>query len=309
MNGEPGFRGVYAIPITPFNEDLSVDWKSLGKCIEFSVDAGAHGIVIPVNASEGPLLSDTEREMSIQTAVNVVNGTIPIVAGVSGSSIVHSVNLTNKFKDMGVSSVIAMPPNGANTEIMEETYSKIAEIGQIPVWIQNNKPPAGPTIATKTIVNLLKSVAHVDYVKEESLLPGQVMTQIFNEAGNTVKGIMGGMGGRFLCDEYRRGACGTMPAGHITDAHVTLWKALEAGGRDENGLQIVTEEARGIWEQMIPALNFEFLYSVFAYKMAYFKRGIIKTPLCRTPANKSLDNFDVSELNLILDRLGDLLTK
>ena len=25
MNGEPGFRGIYAIPVTPFNEDLSVE--------------------------------------------------------------------------------------------------------------------------------------------------------------------------------------------------------------------------------------------------------------------------------------------
>ena len=43
MTTNPQFRGVYAIPVTPFNDDLSVDWDSLRKCVEFSVEAGAHG--------------------------------------------------------------------------------------------------------------------------------------------------------------------------------------------------------------------------------------------------------------------------
>jgi len=117
------------------------------------------------------------------------------------------------------------------------------------------------------------------------------------------------MGGRYLVDEFRRGSCGTMPAGHITDAHVKLWNALENGGVDEEGLQIVTDEARGIWEQMIPSLNFEFMFGVNAYKAAYWRRGIIRTPLTRKPANKSLDKLDYEELDKILDRMNNLLNR
>jgi 4-hydroxy-tetrahydrodipicolinate synthase len=115
------------------------------------------------------------------------------------------------------------------------------------------------------------------------------------------------MGGRYLVDEYRRGSCGTMPAGHITDAHVKLWDALDAGGVDSSGLQIVTDEARSIWEHMIPSLNFEFMFGANAYKAAYWRRGIIKTPLTRNPANKSLDKLDYEELDTILDRMSELL--
>ncbi len=66
MSTSSQFRGVYAIPVTPFNEDLSVDWESLRKCIAFSLEAGAHGIVLPVNASEGPFLTDAERKEVIR---------------------------------------------------------------------------------------------------------------------------------------------------------------------------------------------------------------------------------------------------
>jgi 4-hydroxy-tetrahydrodipicolinate synthase len=165
------------------------------------------------------------------------------------------------------------------------------------------------------MVRLLKGVPHVEYVKEESLLPGQVMSKLFKDAGKSVKGVMGGMGGRFLLDEYRRGSCGTMPAGHITDAHAKLWAALEKG-KDELSLpkgantweQPVSEEAREIWERMLASLNFEFLFGVSAYKAAFYKRGIIRTTVTRIPAGRPMDRLDMEELDTILDRMGDLLT-
>ena len=309
MTTNPQFRGVYAIPVTPFNDDLSVDWDSLRKCVEFSVEAGAHGIVVPVNASEGPFLTDTERKQVLQVAIEVVDGAVPIVGGVSGTSTTQSVDLTRNAAELGADSVMAMPPNGATSSIMWDHFAAIAEAGQLPVWIQNNKPPAGPIVPTDMMVRMLNEVEHVDYVKEESNLPGQVMTELFEKAGGAIRGVMGGMGGRYPVDEYRRGSCGTMPAGHITDAHARLWDALEAGGTDADGLQVVTDEARYIWERMIPSLNFEFMFGANAYKAAYWRRGIIKTPKTRIPANKLLDKFDYEELDRILDRMSDLLDR
>ena len=307
MTTTSNFRGVYAIPVTPFNEDLTIDWHSLRKCIDFSIDNGAHGIVLPVNASEGPFLTDAERKEVLKTGIEVVDGAVPVIGGVSGASTVISIELTKNAASLGADAVMAMPPNGAGGSSVWDHYAAIAEAGQLPVWIQNNKPPAGPVVPTNQMVKLLKEVERVDYVKEESYLPGQVMTELLKKAGGAVKGLMGGMGGRYLVDEFRRGSCGTMPAGHITDAHVKLWNALENGGVDEDGLQIVTDEARGIWEQMIPSLNFEFMFGVNAYKAAYWRRGIIRTPLTRNPANKSLDKLDYEELDKILDRMSDLL--
>ena len=309
MTTTSNFRGVYAIPATPFNEDLTIDWHSLRKCIAFSIDNGAHGIVLPVNASEGPFLTDAERKEVLKTGIEVVDGAVPVIGGVSGASTVISIELTKNAASLGADAVMAMPPNGAGGSSVWDHYAAIAEAGQLPVWIQNNKPPAGPVVPTNQMVKLLKEVERVDYVKEESYLPGQVMTELLKKAGGAVKGLMGGMGGRYLVDEFRRGSCGTMPAGHITDAHVKLWNALENGGVDEEGLQVVTDDARGIWEQMIPSLNFEFMFGVNAYKAAYWRRGIIRTPLTRNPANKSLDKLDYEELDKILDRMNNLLNR
>ncbi|MDA1297508.1 MAG: dihydrodipicolinate synthase family protein [Chloroflexi bacterium] len=300
-------RGVYSIPVTPFNEDGSVDFTSLTRCVEWCVEKGAHGIVLPVNASEGPFLTDSERSAVIETGVKATGGAVPFVAGVSGITTTHAVEYTKAAVDAGADSVIAAPPNGAGSGLMIDYYGAVAEAAGVPVWVQNNKPPASPTIPTSLIVRMLKEIEHVDYVKEESLVPGQVMTELFEQSGDACRGVMGGMGGRFLTDEYHRGSCGTMPSGHITDAHRKLWDALEKGGRDGDGLQVVTDEAQAIWEKLLPSLNFEFLFSITAYKMAFYRRGVIKTPVTRNPAAKKMDRLDVEELDRILERLSPLL--
>ena len=80
-------RGVYSIPVTPFKDNGELDIKSLKSCIEFCLDKGAHGIVMPVNASEVATLTDNERDQVLKEGINTVSGSVHFVAGVTGSSV------------------------------------------------------------------------------------------------------------------------------------------------------------------------------------------------------------------------------
>ena len=70
-------RGVYSIPVTPFDERGAVDYASLRSCVEFCIEAGADGIVMPVMASEAPTLTDVERVKVISTGVKATAGAVP----------------------------------------------------------------------------------------------------------------------------------------------------------------------------------------------------------------------------------------
>ena len=108
---------------------------------------------------------------------------------------------------------------------------------------------------------------------------------------------MGGQGGRFLFNEVARGACGTMPACHLTDLQVDLWNLLEAK---------LEAEARALFARLLPMLNFEQMYAVSAYKEVLRRRGAIATAVCRGgPA--PLDDVDHRELDAILADLEPLL--
>ena len=110
---------------------------------------------------------------------------------------------------------------------------------------------------------------------------------------------MGGMAGRFLMDEHRRGACGTMPACEVTDVHVALWNALEAGEE---------QRARSIYNRLLPLLNFEWLYGASVYKEVLRRRGVISSARLRGPGLHALDTFDHRELDAILADVSELFT-
>jgi dihydrodipicolinate synthase/N-acetylneuraminate lyase len=292
------FRGVFTIPCTPFTETGALDEESLQREVEFCIRAGAHGIVAPVNASEFTSLSDDERRRVVEIVVTGVAGRAPVVAGVSGVSAEVAVLFARHAADVGADALIAMPPyvRKASPEEIVAYYTAISRAAPLPIFLQNFVLPIGTPMSTSLMVRLLRDVEHVEYVKEETALAPHVITELVHEAGPVLRGVMGGMAGRYLLNEFERGACGTMPACEITDVHVQLWNALDSGDRGR---------AREIYSRMLPLLNIEHIYGAAVYKEVLRRRGIIRTARMRGgPA--ALDQVDHQELDLILDGMRDL---
>ena len=292
------YKGIYSIPVTPFNEDKSIDFDSLRKCIEYFLDKKTDGILLPVNVSEASKLSDTEKNKILKEAIDVTENKIPIIAGVTSSSTQHVIERCKFAENIGISSMMAMPPMGYSSEKdFYNFYEAISKNTDSDIWVQNNKMPAGPTVPSSILIKIINDIDKVDFLKEESVNSSQMHTIINEKCEGRLKSIMGGAGGRFIIDEYRRGSNGIMPSGHMLEAHRKLWDSLVISNKDE-----VNPDAIEIWNKMLEALNFEFMYSVSAYKYFFWKRGIIRTNISREPI-RSLDKFDQIEADRILEKL------
>lgn len=293
-------RGIYAIPPTPFTANGELDEEGLRSIVRFCLDAGAHGIVTPVNASEFISLTDEERQRVIRIVVETAGGQIPVVAGVAGASEEQAVYHANYAREVGADSLIAMPPyvKKATPDEIVHYYQAIDQAAKgLPVWIQNNMPPVGTPMTPALLARIVNSTESVHYVKEECWPAGHYMTELLALAGDKVAGIQGGMAGRYLLDEYERGACGSMPACEICDVHVQLWELLEASDR---------RGARDLFNKMLPLLNLEFMYGVAIYKEVLYRRGIIASTFMRNAGHFPLDEFDRRELDAILADLQPL---
>jgi 4-hydroxy-tetrahydrodipicolinate synthase len=301
MTSSQTFRGVYAIPVTPFTPDGDLDIPSLRRCVDFCVVAGAGGVVAPVNASEFFTLTESERKTVVETVVEQANGRVPVVAGVSGSSTQVAVEMAAHAGRAGADAVMAMPPfiRHPGPDEIVEFYGAVAKAAGVPVWIQDYVAPMGTPMAPALLARLLREIPGVAYLKEETALAPQVMTAVRSLAGDALKGMMGGMAGRYLLDEYARGACGTMPACEVVDAHVAVWNALERGDQ---------AESRRLFREILPLLNMEAMYSFVVYKEVLYRRGVIACPKSRAPGSPTLDEAASRELDLILHDLAPLLT-
>jgi dihydrodipicolinate synthase/N-acetylneuraminate lyase len=293
------WRGVFTIPVTPFDPQGEVDERSLERCVRFCVDAGAHGVVAPVNASEAPLLSDDERKRVAEIVVATVARQVPVVVGISGVTTRQSVDLARHARQLGADAVIAMPPyvKKASPPEIVDFFQQVARAADVPVFIQNFGPPLGTPMSARFMADLVKQIDGVEYVKEETAEAGHVMTELLSLAGPRLKGIMGGMAGRYLFNEVRRGACGTMPACEVTDIDVQIWNAIEAGD---------FARARAMHNRLIPLLNIEAMYGAAIYKEVLKRRGVIACATMRGPGVVELDGFDQQELDAILHDISEL---
>ena len=68
------FKGIGTALITPFNEDYSVDYKSLKEIVSFQIKNGVDAIILLGTTGESPVISTEERKKIIDTGVQAAEG-------------------------------------------------------------------------------------------------------------------------------------------------------------------------------------------------------------------------------------------
>lgn len=293
------WRGIFTILCTPFTDLGEVDWRSLDAEVEFCLQAGAHGLVCSVNASEFWTLTEEERGKIARAMVARVDHKIPTVVGVAGGSSEIAVSLARAAEDAGADAVMAMPPTGrgASPAVIRKYYEALSRSVELPIFVQNHDAPAGTRMSPEFVSRLVNELEHVDFIKEETLPPQHAIQEEIRLCGDRLRGVMGGIAGRYLFQEHARGACGSMPACEMTDVHARLWETLDGG--DEAG-------ARALFSRLLPLLNYESAVPG-VYKWVLKRRGVISSIYQRSQHGTALDEGDMKELEILVQDLSDLL--
>ncbi len=293
------YRGVFAIPVTPFTQAGEVDEDGLAELVEFTVAAGAHGLVSPVNASEFSALSDAERMRVVEVIGSKNADRLPFVAGVSGVSLQVAIVFAVHAADSGADAIMAMPPyvRKPGPQEIKHYYEGISSAVDLPIFVQNYPLPVGVPMTPGFLAELASDIKNVLYIKEELPPVTHSVTSDITACGDLVEGVFGGAAGKYMLNEMLRGVAGTMPACDVTDLHAAIWDTHESGDIDQ---------ATILFNRLLPLLNFESLYGVNAYKEVLKRRGVIKSAFVRASTVKGLDTEDHTELGRILSALEDL---
>ncbi len=96
--------------VTPFRADGSVDVEAFRGLAGFLLDNGSDGIVVAGTTGEAPTLSDDERQLLFEAAVDAVGDRGTVIAGTGTYSTAHSVHLTERAHDAGVDGFLVVTP-------------------------------------------------------------------------------------------------------------------------------------------------------------------------------------------------------
>lgn len=151
------FKGIIPPMVTPLlSDNLSLDLDGVKSLVEHLVLGGVHGIFILGTTGESTSLSYSTREELIKESCKAVNGRVPVLVGITDTSIEESIHLAQIAEKAGAAAVVAAPPYyyGLGQEELFKYYWSLANQVALPLFLYNMPSHTKINIDVKTVVRL-----------------------------------------------------------------------------------------------------------------------------------------------------------
>ncbi|MDD6357382.1 MAG: 4-hydroxy-tetrahydrodipicolinate synthase [Bacteroidales bacterium] len=164
------FKGMGVALITPFKQDNSVDFESLGKLIDYQIKNGADYMVVCGTTAETPTLSSAERQAVIDFAKDRIAGRVPIVLGLGGNNTMAIVESLKNDDFSGIDAILSVVPyyNKPSQEGIYQHYKTISENSKVPVILYNVPGRTGVNMTAETTLRIARECTNVVAIKEAS---------------------------------------------------------------------------------------------------------------------------------------------
>ena len=156
MSIQPPFGRLLTAMVTPFKDDLSIDWDGIEKLANHLVETGHDGIVLNGTTGEAPTTSDEEKIEIIKVVKNAVADRAKIIAGAGNNETSHSVDQAKMAAAAGVDGLLVVTPyyNKPPQAGIAAHFLAMAEATDVPVMLYDIPGRTGVAIEPDTIVKL-----------------------------------------------------------------------------------------------------------------------------------------------------------
>ncbi|MGL3001999.1 4-hydroxy-tetrahydrodipicolinate synthase [Flavobacterium sp. RSSB_23] len=154
--------------VTPFKSDFSVDTEALKNIVNFSIENGIEYLVVMGTTAENATLSAEEKELVINTVVEVNNGRLPLILGVGGNNTLQVVNELKTRDFSAFDAILSVSPyyNKPTQEGIYQHFKAIAEASPIPVVLYNVPGRTSSNMLPSTVLRLANDFSNIVGIKE-----------------------------------------------------------------------------------------------------------------------------------------------
>ena len=296
--------GVLPIVHVPFEDDGTIDEKTLKKEIDWIFSVKAQGLGTGM-VSEILRLTFEERISLTNHIVQFTEGRGATFAGVGAESTKQALVYAKAAEKAGCDGIMAIPP--VTTSLPEEAVLKhfrtLAEEVNLPLIVQDASGYVGQAIPLRIYIKLLELYGNEKILFKPEASPIGPNLSALRDASSGKAKIFEGSGGILLVDSFRRGITGTMPGVDLLDGIVSLWNALV--NRDEKTIYRIYFPICAIVALQLQAGLDGFLA---IEKFILKHRGIFKNEVRRSPYSWDLDLETSSEILRLLQILDKAIS-
>jgi 4-hydroxy-tetrahydrodipicolinate synthase len=238
--------GVYAVSVTPFNEDGSFNISSAKKHLDNLIQNGIQGICVLGATGEYQSVSNEEHKEYVKEILTYLRGRVSVVVGVTRERPEDVVDLMQNALDFGADAGMILPPFYCNPS-QDEIYAHFEYITnncELPMVVYNNPGSAGVDILESTMLKILK--LPTAKAMKESTGSIQRLTKAVMKNKSDIKVFCGG--DNLALESFLMGANGwiSMAANFAPNDCVNLFNASQNGD---------LKQALTIYKRLLPALS------------------------------------------------------
>jgi 4-hydroxy-tetrahydrodipicolinate synthase len=174
-------RGIVPPLVTPLLDNNTLDVEGLERLIEHVVAGGVHGIFILGTTGEAQSLSFDLRAEMIQQSARILKNRLPLLVGISDTSIVDSIRLSKIAAEAGADALVSAPPYYFATGQPElaEFYESLIPQLDLPIYLYNMPSHTKVSFAPSTIKRIAENPKVIGF--KDSSANGTYFQQVMYE--------------------------------------------------------------------------------------------------------------------------------
>lgn len=176
------FGRILTAMVTPFNENLQIDWEQTGKLVDYLIEEQlSDGIVVSGTTGESPTLTDEEKIDLISFVVKRANGRCKVIAGTGSNHTDHVMWLSQEAEKLGADGLLLVAPyyNRPTQAGIIGHFKAVAAVTKLPIILYNIPRRTGVNMDAKTTLELAHTVPNIVAIKESNDME-QITTIIAN---------------------------------------------------------------------------------------------------------------------------------
>jgi len=142
--------------ITPLLSRDELDRQGLTRLVDHLVTGGVAGLFVLGTTGEGPSLSYRLRYELVERTCEAVAGRVPVLVGISDTSLIESLELAKFSRSTGAAAVVATPPYYFPVEQgpIHTFLNRLADESQLPMFLYNMPSCVKASLAIDTVEKL-----------------------------------------------------------------------------------------------------------------------------------------------------------
>ncbi|TMM28598.1 4-hydroxy-tetrahydrodipicolinate synthase [Polaribacter aestuariivivens] len=162
------FIGTGVALITPFKNDLSVDFEALKKLVNYNIDNGTDYLVINGTTAESATISKEERQQIIELIVTTNNNRLPLVLGIGGNNTLEVVKDIKNTDLTNIDGILSVAPyySKPTQEGFYQHFKAISAATEKPIILYNVPGRTAKNMDAATTIRLAKDFKNIVGIKE-----------------------------------------------------------------------------------------------------------------------------------------------